>query len=87
MADKSRLTEGEGTRLGGILHDFTVFHHEASGRTIAGGAELEANFVLYQLCNGSVIIQEGSSYSLHCVLTILIRDEPNGFCISQDRRK
>lgn len=61
MADGSGLTDQDNVRPSRILESFVIFHREATGKIIASGGELEADFELCQLCNGKVIIEATAS--------------------------
>ncbi len=59
----------EGEKLGGILRNFVLFHTKASGKIISGAGELEANFGIYQLCNGNTVIEATTEGLDHRIVT------------------
>jgi len=57
MVDEKETSRTGGKELHKVLQDFIIFHCVASGKIIASSGELKAEFVLYQLCNGDIIIE------------------------------
>ena len=68
MANESRLLEPEGERSRRLLGNFMIFYREATGRIMFDDGELEATFILYQLNNGTIVIEAVTDWDINILI-------------------